>query len=115
MKTRRFDDFMRLMAVVTGMWFMLMSFPLLLHNERPSSGEAHLDSLDLEIVADLISVIGVIYMFAFTLIAHKQFWRITYARAFWCYVLTALVYIPVFLLIFGSAWLMYYAAHHPPP
>jgi hypothetical protein len=118
MKTRYFDDFMRLMAVVTGMWFMLSSFPLLLHNEQIHAGPSvHPDPQNaqdqiLEILSYFIVVLIYIYMFAFSLIAQKQFWRITYARAFWCYLLTFLVYVFAIVLIFVPAGLMYYAAHH---
>jgi hypothetical protein len=92
-RRRSFDDFMRMTAVLSGMSWMLQAFILLLVNEHP---RVMTDA----ITVYLLAVVVTIYMAIFNIIGYKHFWKISYARATLCSVLTALaVFIAVLIVI----------------
>jgi hypothetical protein len=91
-RPRSFDDFMRFMAVLSGMNWMLGTLPALALNE-------HLQNRDLVIAVYFLSMAMLIYQQTFNVIAHKHFWRISYARTIACYLLSVLVLLVAVVII----------------
>jgi hypothetical protein len=104
---RSFNDFMRLMAVVNGMDWMLLSFLFLFLNDRrlmnPSSGSGDLEYVFMTYV---LSVIIITYVSVLNVIAQKHFWRISYVKATACHFLTILVVTVVLAIIFAPIILL---------
>ena len=116
LKKRNFDDFMRLRAVVTGMFWMLMSFLALFSNEIAPADQAQRiycagsdDSLadqSFTMMVHTLSIVVVIYSGAFAVIANKHFWRISYGRTLFCYALCSLASVAFVFLIYAPISLM---------
>jgi hypothetical protein len=110
LKVRYFDDFMRLMAVVQGMFWMLGSFLFLFVNEAVKQIEKQSEAQHSEmsfhdavyiICAYVLGAVTVIYLLYFSIVAQKHFWRISYGRTLWCYILTMMAFVVVTLLMFS--------------
>jgi hypothetical protein len=111
-RRRSFDDFMRLMAVVNGMDWMLLSFVLLFVNDRrlldPSLAAG---SPGYVFMTYVLFVIIITYVNVFNVVAQKHFWKISYAKAVGCHFLTVLVVTivlsiicaPIILLVVAQA------------
>jgi FHA domain len=101
-RRRSFNDFMRLMAVVNGMDWMLLSFLLLFVNDRrlidPSLAA---EAPGHAIMTYVLFVIIITYVSVFNVIAQKHFWKISYAKATACLFLTVLVVTIVLAIIFA--------------
>jgi len=106
-RRRSFDDFMRLMAVVNGMDWMLLSFLLLFANDgRLLNPRLAVEAPGYVFMTYVLAVIIITYVNVFNVIAQKHFWRISYAKATACHFLTVLVVTVVLAIIFAPIILL---------
>ncbi|WP_165982376.1 FHA domain-containing protein [Dankookia rubra] len=122
LKKRHFDDFMRLMAVVNGMYWMLLSFIVLFWNEFLIS--VIRENLTLEKIMEklqfgaiyntyILSMVIVFYLGFFAVVAQKHFWNISYWRTLWCCGLTSFAIIGLLALISSPMILLAMAVSAP--
>jgi hypothetical protein len=106
-RRRSFDDFMRLMAVVNGMDWMLLSFLLLFVNDRRLiDPNLAAEAWGYVFMTYVLFVIIIAYVSVFNVIAQKHFWKISYAKATACHFLTVLVVTIVLAIIFSPIILL---------
>jgi hypothetical protein len=105
LKKRYFDDFMRLMAVVQGMFWMQASFLTLFINQLVTEFSTRpIADFRLNVQVLLVYILGAVtitYLVSFGIVAQKHFWNISYGRTLWCYALTVLAFFVIMLLMFS--------------
>jgi hypothetical protein len=117
-KSRSFDDFMRMMAIVNGLNWILAGFLLLFINElneiasgisrhKNSNEEMHINYI---VNILLLYSIIVTFVFSYNIIVQKYFWRITYMETVLSFIVSytilALLLIvtiaPIVIIVIGS-------------
>ena len=109
---RSFDDFMRLMAAVNGLFWMLLAFLTLFLNEQITTRHMvrlHCNSLYNANAGNpvfltmtyILSVIIFFYINITAIIVQKHFWSISYLRTIGCYIATVFVLALAILIIFS--------------